>query len=73
MKGEKIMRELSKEDKEIFIMLAEEAERDMEENGALSEEEFWALVEEDERREKLYKKTNIIKLNTAKCLEKISK
>ncbi len=67
------MRKLSKEDKEIFIMLAEEAERDIEENGALSEEEFWALVEEDERREKLYKKTNIIKLNTAKCLEKISK
>lgn len=46
------MRKISKEDIEIFTMLAEEAERDIEENGTYTEEEFWKLVEEDERREK---------------------
>lgn len=46
------MRKLSKEDIEIFTMLAEEAERDIEENGGMSWNEFWQRLEEDERREK---------------------
>lgn len=46
------MRKLSQEDIEIFTMLAEEAERDIEENGIYTEEEFWKLIEEDERKEK---------------------
>lgn len=46
------MVKLSKEDIEIFTMLAEEAERDIEENGGMSWDEFWKRLEDDERRGK---------------------
>lgn len=46
------MRKLSQKDIEIFTMLAEETERDIEENGGMSWKEFWKRLEDDERREK---------------------
>lgn len=67
------MRTLTIEDEKRLMPFVEEAIRDIEKNGTYTEEEFWKLVEEDERREKLYKRPNTIKLNIAKCLEKISK
>lgn len=67
------MRTLTIEDEKRLMPFVEEAIRDIEENGTYTEEEFWKLVEEDERREGLYKKPNTIKLNIAKCIGKISK
>ncbi len=67
------MRNLSIEDELRLMPFVEEGIKDIEENGTLSEEEFWKLVEDDERREKLYNRPNTIKLNIAKCLGKISK
>jgi len=47
------MKKFSPEQEEIFRILVEEAERDIEKNGTISEEEFWAMLEEEERREGL--------------------
>lgn len=67
------MRKFTIEDEKRLMPFVEEAIRYTEENGTYTEEEFWKLVEEDERREGLYKKTNTIKLNITKCIGKISK
>lgn len=66
----------SEEELEYYRPFIEEAERDIEENGVLTEEEFWALVEEEERkerRERLSKIKDITRLRLAKCFGKISK
>lgn len=67
------MRRFTIEDEKRLMPFVEEGIRDIEENGTISWGEFWALVEEDERREGLYKKNNTIKLRLTKRLEKISK
>lgn len=67
------MRSLSIEDEKRLMPFVEEAIKYTEEHGTYTEEEFWKLVEEDERREGLYKKQNTIKLNITKCIGKISK
>lgn len=67
------MKKFSPEQEEIFRILVEEAERDVEKNGTISWEEFWAMLEEEERREELYVRPKNIKLNLAKCIGKISK
>ena len=67
------MRRFTIEDEKRLMPFVEEAIRYTEEHGTYTEEEFWKLIEEDERREKLYKKRNTIKLNMERCLEKISK
>ena len=70
------MKKWTMEDEERYLPFIEEAERDIEINGTIPEEEFWKLVEEDERREGLYKSTrNIgnIRLHLAKTLGKISR
>lgn len=71
------MKKFSQEQEEYFRMCIEEAERDIEENGTLTEEEFWALMEEDERSEGIYRKRTIrknnIQLSLLKCFGKISK
>ena len=69
------MKKFSPEQEEIFRMLVEEAERDIEKNGTISEEEFWALLEDEERSEGIYlkKRRNNIKLHLAKCIGKISR
>ncbi len=67
---------ISEEEWEYYKPFIEEAERDIEENGVLTEEEFWALVDEEERkerRERLSKIKDITKLRLAKCFGKISK
>ena len=46
------MRKFTIEDEKRLMPFVEEGIRDIEENGTISWEEFWALVEEDERREK---------------------
>lgn len=70
------MKKFSKEQEEYFRMCIEEAERDIKENGTLTEEEFWKLMEQ-ERSEGIYQKRNIrknnIKLNLLKCFGKISR
>ena len=70
------MKKFSEEQEEYFRMCIEEAERDIEENGTLSEEEFWSLMEED-GSEEIYKKRSIrknnIQLNLLKCFGNISK
>lgn len=66
----------SKEEWEYYKPFIEEAERDIEENGTLSWEEFWSLVEQEEkkeRRERLSKIKDITKLRLASCFGKISK
>lgn len=66
----------SEEEWEYYKPFIEEAERDIEENGVLTEEEFWALVEEEEkkeRRERLSKIKDITRLRLAKYFGKISK
>lgn len=66
----------SKEEWEYYKPFIEEAERDIEENGVLTEEEFWALVEEEdrkERRERLSKIKDVTRLRLAKCFGEISK
>ncbi len=66
----------SEEEWEYYKPFIEEAERDIEENGVLAEEEFWALVEEEEkkeRRERLSKIKDITRLRLAKYFGKISK
>lgn len=66
----------SEEEWKYYKPFIEEAERDIEENGVLTEEEFWALVEEEEikeRRERLSKIKDITRLRLAKCFGKISK
>lgn len=66
----------SEEEWEYYRPFIEEAERDIEENGVLTEEEFWALVEEEEqkeRRERLSKIKDITRLRLAKCFGRISK
>lgn len=67
------MRKFTIEDEKRLMPFVEEGIRDIEENGTIPWEEFWALVEEDERREGLYKKNNTIKLRLTKRLGKISK
>ena len=67
------MRKFTIEDEKRLMPFVEEAIRYTEKNGTYTEEEFWKLVEEDERREGLYKKPNTIKLNITKCIGKISK
>lgn len=72
------MKKFTKEQEEAFAILIEEAEKDMEENGTLSEEEFWELLEESERRKEAYTKNKIekkqnIKSNIVKCFGKMSK
>lgn len=66
----------SEEEWEYYKPFIEEAERDIEENGVLTEEEFWSLVEEEERkerRERLSKIKDITRLRLAKCFGRISK
>ncbi len=66
----------SEEEWEYYRPFIEEAERDIEENGVLTEDEFWALVEEEEkkeRRERLSKIKDITRLRLAKCFGEISK
>lgn len=66
----------SQEEWEYYKPFIEEAERDIEENGTLSWEEFWSLVEQEEnkeRRERLSKIKDITKLRLANCFGKISK
>ena len=67
------MKKFSKEQEEYFRMCIEEAERDIEENGTITWEEFLEELEQDERREGVYIKQNIIKLRLAKWLGKISR
>lgn len=67
------MRKFTIEDEKRLMPFVEEGIRDIEENGTIPWEEFWELVEEDERREGLYKKNNTIKLRLTKRLGKISK
>lgn len=69
------MRKWTIEDEMSFLPFIEEAERDIEENGTLSEEEFWNLLEEEERRDGQYlkKRRNNIKLHLVKCIGKISR
>lgn len=67
------MRTLTIEDEKRLMPFVEEAIKDIEENGTIPWEEFWKMVEEDERRERLYRKNNTIKLRLTKRLEKISK
>ena len=65
----------SEEEWEYYRPFIEEAERDIEENGVLTEEEFWALVEEEEkkeRRKRLSKIKDITRLRLAKCFYLIS-
>ena len=67
---------ISQEEWEYYKPFIEEAERDIEENGTLSWDEFWSLVEEEEkkeRRERLSKIKDITRLRLAKCFGKISK
>lgn len=68
-----MMKKFSKEQEEYFRMCIEEAERDIEENGTMTWEEFLEELEQDERREGVYIKQNIIKLRLAKWLGKISR
>lgn len=69
------MRKWTREDEERFMPFIEEGERDIEENGTLSEEEFWALLEEEERSDGIYikRKRNNLKLHLAKYIGKISR
>lgn len=69
------MKKWTIEDEMRFMPFIEEGERDIEENGLLSEEEFWALLEEEERRDGIYTKRNknTIKLHLARCIGKISR
>ena len=70
------MKKWTIEDEEMYWPYIEEAERDIEINGTISEEEFWKLVEEDERREGVYKSTRnmgSIRLHLTKTLGKISR
>lgn len=46
------MRKFTIEDEKRLMPFVEEAIRYTEENGTYTEEEFWKLVEDDERREK---------------------
>ena len=67
------MKKFSKEHEEYFRMYIEEAERDIEENGTITWEEFLEELEEDERREKIYIRQNTIRLRLASWLGKISR
>ena len=69
------MKKFSPEQEEIFRILVEEAERDVEKNGTISWEEFWAMLEEEERSEGIYlkKKSNNMQLRLARCIGKISR
>jgi len=67
------MKKFSPEQEEIFRILVEEAERDVEKNGTIPWEEFWQELEEEERREGIYKKQNTITLRLASWLGKISR
>lgn len=66
----------SEEEWEYYRPFIEEAERDIEEGRVYTEEEFWALLEEEEkkeRRERLSKVKDVTKLRMQKCFGKISK
>lgn len=67
----------TQEQEEIYQMLIEEAERDIEKNGTMSWEEFCQKLERIERREGLYDKkikyNKKIQLKLMKCFGKISK
>lgn len=67
------MKKFSKEQEEYFRMCIEEAERDIEENGTLTWEEFMEELEKEERRDGIYIKQNTIKLRLASWLGKISR
>jgi len=65
-------------DEERFMPFIEEGLKDIEENGTLTEEEFWKLIEdEEEGSEGIYLKKNMrkndIRLHLIKCLGKISR
>lgn len=65
-------------DEEQFMPFIEEGLRDIKENGTLSEEEFWELIEDkEEGSENIYLKKNIRKndtrLHLIKFLGKISR
>lgn len=67
---------ISKEEWEYYRPFIEEAEKDIEEGRVYTEEEFWALLEEEEkkeRRERLSKVKDVTKLRMHKCFGKISK
>lgn len=67
----------TQEQEEIYQMLIEEAERDIEKNGVMTEEEFWSKFNKLERRcekyQNLIENRKNIKLSTIKCFGKISK
>lgn len=67
------MKKFSSEQEEIFRILVEEAERDIEKNGTIPWEEVMKELEEEERREGIYKKQSTIKLHLASWLGKISR
>lgn len=67
------MKKWTIEDEMRFLPFIEEAERDMEENGTLSEEEFWDLLEERRDGQYLKRRNNNIKLHLVKCIGKISR
>lgn len=64
---------ISEEEWEYYKPFIEEAERDIEEGRVLTEEEFWKLIYQEERSERKYQKSNIIKLHLPKCLKRTSK
>lgn len=67
------MRKMTREEEEYYMPFLEEADRDIAENGTIPWEEVLEEWEEEERREKLYTKQNVIKLHLANWLGKISK
>lgn len=73
------MRKWTIEDEEMYWPYIEEAERDIEINGTISEEEFWTWLEqldEEEGRERKYKSIRSIqniRLRLAKTLGRISR
>ncbi len=67
---------ISEEEWEYYRPFIEEAEKDIEEGRVYTEEELWALLEEEEkkeRRERLSKVKDVTKLRMQKCFGKISK
>lgn len=70
------MKKCNEEQEKLFVMLAEEAEKDIEKNGTISWEEFWKFaekLEKNERKERRYTKQNTIQLRLATWLGKTSK
>lgn len=66
----------SEEEWEYYRPFIEETEKDIEEGRVYTEEEFWALLEEEEkkeRRERLSRVKDVTKLCMQKYFGKISK